>query len=535
MTHRDSDTQAMTEVRVRGWRVGLAGWLAMGIAVFLLAVAYWAAFEELLFRWETIQEYSHGYFIPLIALFLAWQKKNELAELPLAGSGWGLVLLVLGVLLYALGTLSTIFVVVHYSLLVVLTGLVLTLLGWRGLGLLWPALLVLVFMIPLPNFIYQQLSGKLQLISSEIGVVIIRALGMSVYLEGNIIDLGAMKLQVVEACNGLRYLFPLMSFGFLAAYFFHAPLWQRLLVFFSTIPITVLMNSFRIAVTGVLVENYGTEHAEGFLHDFEGWVIFMACVAILLAEMWLLNRFFSKERRPFREVFGIDFPERLPKPAETRVRRLPATFLASVAVLAVAAALSVGLANRTEAIPARAEFVDFPVALGEWTGRRETLDLDVLAELEPTDYVIADFQTPSGEWVDFYSAYYESQRAQASAHSPRSCIPGGGWLIADLSERELPGVSVNGQPLVVNRVEIAKGDFRQVVYYWFQQRGRVMTNEYLVKWYLLWDAVTRRRTDGAMVRLTTQVRPGEAPEKADERLAAFAREVVPRLEAFVPN
>ena len=189
----------------------------------------------------------------------------------------------------------------------------------------------------------------------------------------------------------------------------------------------------------------------------------------------------------------------------------------------------------TEAIPARAEFVDFPVALGEWTGRRETLDLDVLAELEPTDYVIADFQTPSGEWVDFYSAYYESQRAQASAHSPRSCIPGGGWLIADLSERELPGVSVNGQPLVVNRVEIAKGDFRQVVYYWFQQRGRVMTNEYLVKWYLLWDAVTRRRTDGAMVRLTTQVRPGEAPEKADERLAAFAREVVPRLEAFVPN
>ena len=96
-------------------------------------------------------------------------------------------------------------------------------------------------------------------------------------------------------------------------------------------------------------------------------------------------------------------------------------------------------------------------------------------------------------------------------------------------------MSVNGQPLVVNRVEIAKGDFRQVVYYWFQQRGRVMTNEYLVKWYLLWDAVTRRRTDGAMVRLTTQVRPGEAPEKADERLAAFAREVVPRLEAFVPN
>ena len=527
--------QATTEVRTEGWSIGLAGWFAIGVALLLLAVAYWAAFEELLFRWETIQEYSHGYFIPFIALFLAWQKKNELAELPFAGSAWGLALLLLGVLLYTVGTLSTIFIVIHYSLLVVLTGLVLTLFGWPGLRLLWPALLVLVFMIPLPNFIYQQLSGKLQLISSQIGVLIIRALGMSVYLEGNVIDLGAMKLQVVEACNGLRYLFPLMSFGFLAAYFYHAPLWQRLVVFLSTIPITVFMNSFRIAVTGVLVENYGTKHAEGFLHDFEGWVIFMACVAILLAEMWVLNRFFTKERRPFREVFGVDFPERRPKAAETQVRRLPATFLASVVVLAVAAVLSVGLSNRAEAIPARAEFVDFPVVLGDWKGRRETLDLDVLAELEPTDYVIADFEGPGGDWVNFYSAYYESQRAQASAHSPRSCIPGGGWLIADLSQRVLPGVTVNGEPLVVNRVETAKGDFRQFVYYWFQQRGRVITNEYLVKGYLLWDAVTRNRTDGALVRLTTQARPGEASQMADERLLAFAREVAPKLEAFVPN
>lgn len=102
-----------------------------------------------------------------------------------------------------------------------------------------------------------------------------------VFLEGNIIDLGVYQLQVVEACSGLRYLFPLMSLGFIAAYFYQAAFWKRAIVFLMTIPITILMNSFRIGVIGVMVDNWGISMAEGFLHDFEGWIIFMACAAIL--------------------------------------------------------------------------------------------------------------------------------------------------------------------------------------------------------------------------------------------------------------
>ena len=111
----------------------------------------------------------------------------------------------------------------------------------------------------------------------------------------------------------------------------------------------------------------------------------------------------------------------------------------------------------------------------------------------------------------------------------------GGWEISTLTQHAVPGATVNGRPLVVNRTQIAKGDFKQLVYYWFQQRGRVITNEYLVKWYLFWDALTRNRTDGALVRLTAMVRPGEAWEKADERLDAFARDVEGQLQRYVPN
>ena len=132
-------------------------------------------------------------------------------------------------------------------------------------------------------------------------------------------------------------------------------------------------------------------------------------------------------------------------------------------------------------------------------------------------------------------AYYASQRAGDSAHSPRSCIPGGGWLIKQMSPYTVEGVSVNNVPLHVNRLVIQKGDIRELVYYWFQQRGRVITNEYAVKWYLMVDAIKRRRTDGALVRLTTIMRPDENLSEGDKRLTSFAALAVPQLHSYIPD
>jgi EpsI family protein len=121
-------------------------------------------------------------------------------------------------------------------------------------------------------------------------------------------------------------------------------------------------------------------------------------------------------------------------------------------------------------------------------------------------------------------------------HSPRSCIPGDGWQIEALSKvgiANLPGR--NGKDLTVNRAVIAKGNTRQIVYYWFAQRGRHMTNEYWVKWFLFWDGMTRNRTDGALIRLVTPLDRAETPAEADKRLAGFLREVYPRLDLYVPG
>jgi len=512
------------------WGRGMHARAAFAVAALLLAVAFHDGIADLVRQWIEREEYGHGFLIPLVSAYLAWQKRDALERLPMRGSWWGVGLCGCGLALLAVGDLATLYVLVQYALVVVLAGLVLAFAGRDALVLLWAPLAYLLFMIPLPPFLHNELSGAAQLLSSSLGVEVIRLFGISVFLEGNIIDLGHYKLQVVEACNGLRYMFPLLSFGFLCAYLFQAPLWQRLVVLLTPIPITILMNSLRIGVIGVLVDHAGIEMAEGFMHDVEGWMMFAACVGVLVLEMWLLCRL-QPGRPPLGSRFRIELParriERQPAPG----RRLPAPVAGALLLLAGCAIGVNALSARVDAPPPRRDFALFPDTLGEWSGRREVLDARIVERLEVSDYLMADYTGAGGAAVNFYVAWYDSQRKGQSAHSPRSCIPGGGWEIRDLRERALPGA----HPLRVNRVEIQRGTNRQLVYYWFRQRGRLMTNEYAVKSYLLWDALTRGRTDGAMVRLVTPLAPGEPWSAADDRLAAFASALGGRLDAYIPS
>ena len=509
------------------------------LACLLLAVALavGVAFEglrQMVEQWSGREEYSHGFLIPLITAYLIWQRWPELRALKFEGNWSGSVLVLAGALAFAAGELSSLYVIVQYSFLVMLYGVILSLVGWRAFRLMMVPLLILFFMIPLPNFLYNNLSAQLQLLSSEIGVAVIRLFGISVFLEGNVIDLGTYKLQVVEACNGLRYLFPLTTLGFLMAYFFHAPLWKRVVIFISTVPITVLMNSFRIGVIGVTVDRWGQEMADGFLHDFEGWVIFMACFGVLFVEMWLLMRL-TGDKRALREVFGLDPPAPGHGFALALAGPLPRALLASTAILLVAAVVTHVMPARQEVVPARAEFGDFPLQVSDWDGRREKMEQVYVDALKFTDYALFDYRDPAGNLINFYVAYYASQRKGESVHSPRSCLPGGGWEIQSLDQVAVDDARVGGVPLRVNRVLIAYGDQKQLVYYWFQQRGRVITNEYLVKWYMLVDALFRQRTDGALVRLVMPLPPGVAVDEQEQRLRAFAASIAPLLPAYIPD
>lgn len=505
----------------------------LSIALVLIYFLFEEGILHAISKWDT-PEYSHAYLIPVISLFIIWQKNSEIIKQSFPGSWLGTFILILGLFFWFLGEMSTLYVVIKYALLVVLFGLALSFSGLKEMRFYFIPVALLFFTIPLPSFIYNNLSSFLQLVSSKIGVEVIRMFGISVFLEGNVIDLGSYKLQVVEACSGLRYLFPLITLGVIAAYFYQESFWKKCVVVLSTLPITLLMNSVRIGVIGVLVEYWGIEMAEGFIHDFEGWVVFMICFAILLLEMTLLTKLTSG--KSLRDVLSIEIPGKLNLSGFNITQRaIPRSFFISVAVLILVFFINSVLPDRKENIPTRKSFSEFPVNIESWQSQRKSMELKFINALKFEDYLLANFASEEGA-LEFYIAYYESQRKGESAHSPRSCLPGAGWRI---SGRE--NIPVNymqddvSRSINVSRMLVQQGDARYLMYFWFKQRDRHITNEYLVKWYLFWDGFTRNRTDGALIRVMYPVPKGSKVEHADEVVKSFLSNALPIVTEYVPD
>lgn len=516
------------------WRLSFGIAALTAIVGILSVLPFWDGVYTMWTVWLISPEYSHAILIPLVAAFLVWQQKDRLELVSFVGSWWGVWLLVVGAALLSLGELGTVYVLVQYAFVITLFGLALSFLGIQAFRLIAVPMLILFLMIPLPQFVIATLSAQLQLLSSQIGVWFIGLFGISVFSAGNVIDLGGYKLQVAEACSGLNYLFPLMTIGFLMAYFYKGALWKRAVLFISSIPIAVMMNSLRVGTIGVMVEHWGIAMAEGFLHQFQGWAVFMASTVLMGGELMLLNRIGS-EAGTWRQLFGVEFPARSPRDARIERRALPRPFLVACAMLAVMAVTAL-IPRPVDLLPPRSTFSEFPMTFsGGWTGHPKSLDEAYLDVLQLNDYLLADYVDAAGVPINLYMAYYDSQRKGEAVHSPRSCLPGGGWQLQDFGQHTVGDVTINGQPLRVNRTLIVLGGERQLVYYWFQQRGRVITNEYAVKWYLFWDALTRHRTDGALVRLIVALPPTGREVDADRRLTALAARIAPVLNRFVPN
>lgn len=524
-------THSMQSSPTAGMRWALIAAGIVAVLAVCLAVLFRDGLVEMLIAWNK-PEYSHGYLIPFLALYVISIRATRMVQAA-DGPSWLAVLalaVVLGV--NVVGELSAIQVIIQLSFVLAIWTLVAVVFGWGGAGAIWTGLLFLLFMVPLPDVLQFNLSNQLQLVSSRLGTAVLRLVGVPVFLQGNVIDLGVYKLQVVEACNGLRYLFPLASFGYLSAILFRAPAWQRMLLLLSSVPIAVFMNSFRIAVTGVLVNRYGTSAADGFMHYFEGWVIFSACLAIMFLQMWGLA---AASGRKLDEVFDVEIPALSSLKILGPMIRISPQVVGAIAVLLLGIAGSIALSGRTEVLPAHVSLATFPLRLDTWEGTEGEISADELKQLQLTDYTMVSYADPAAQrGVELYVAYYQSQRQGASVHSPRACLPGGGWVIEDSSEIALQDIGP-GDGIRVNRALISADGQRLLVYYWFMQRGRNLTNEFLVKWYILADSIMKRRTDGALVRVITPVGDVADVQAADARLHQFVRSAYPALYYHIPQ
>ncbi|GAB5467607.1 MAG: hypothetical protein Kilf2KO_06370 [Rhodospirillales bacterium] len=509
------------------------------LAILAGVAVFWAGSESLLQAWS-LPEYSHGPLIPVLSLYLFLRQLKTVppAEGRITDRWPGVAVIAAALFLGFLGNLARVPDIVTYAMIVWVFGILLVGFGWSRGKEFWPAVVHLVFMLPLPAIIYWQVSINLQFISSELGVWFIRLMNIPVFLEGNIIDLGVFKLHVAEACSGLRYLFSVMSFSYVFSVLYQGPMWHKAVLLLSAAPITIVMNSVRIGIIGIVVDNYGISYAEGFLHMFEGWAVFIACILILFGLARIMQRL-AGDRRPLHKALDLDLSG-LGTQAARSLR------IKGSAAMVAAALMTGGLAGfwhltpeRTAMAVEREPLVLFPPFLGEWTaGPQQRLDPEIEAVLGADDYYSAAFTAPDQTvGVDLFIAWYAKQTDGSGLHSPEVCIPAGGWEMSRLTQMTIPVTREKGETvaLPVNRAVIQLGLQRQLVYYWFEQRGRSMTSDYLAKAVTLMDAVTTGRTDGALVRLVTPIPSGETEAQADERLQAFLTDSLGILPRFVPD
>jgi len=271
--------------------------------------------------------------------------------------------------------------------------------------------------------------------------------------------------------------------------------------------------------------------AEGVLHEFEGWVVFMVSALAVLLVAIALTRMGRSNLPPAHTATK---PTGAAVAAGLSLQSLPRSFVAAAVLVAAGVAVELSVPERPEIPPARSQFVDFPATLGGWVGTRDTLEQVYLDGLRLDDYLLMNYRDAAGLPINLYVAYYQSQRNGLSVHSPRLCLPGGGWKILAFERYDIPGTD-SRPSWPVNRIIIEQAGQRQLVYYWFRERGRRLTNEYVVRWYLFWDALKLNRTDGALVRLTVPIPKGAKGSDLDGELTRFALLADAPLGRYVPD
>lgn len=506
------------------------------IFTFLLFSFGWLLAQSgLLIIWLEDEEYGHGMMVLGVLIYILYLNRTKLLDKKISIRWPGIVLSLATLAFFVLGEISGIAPVQMYSVWMFAVAAVISIGGWHLFRKLIVPLCILFLLIPLPNVLGPMLTSELQLISSKLGVWVIRLFGGVVFLDGNIIDMGSVKLLVAEACAGLRYLFPLMSIGAIAGFLMRAPLWMRWSLFLATIPVTIVMNSFRIGVTGLLTEAYGSIHTEGFLHFFEGWVVFIASLFILVIFAWSLTKILPNapvlsKVFSFDHIFDSQKQSYSEKPQQWQTHAATRIVLVS---LTIAVIISSPFIKREDVQVISKPFTLFPATLGKWNANESRLPASVVESAAASDYYNGTFTSKAGKGINLYISYYADQKLGPAPHSPELCIPGDGWKIISNKPQILK--AKKGNEIEVNRLIITKGNHKIVTYYWLKQGKEIFRQQYMARLNLIWFAIKENRADAALIRMVSEVGINEKIEETDARMQEMASELLNVISDFVPD
>jgi exosortase len=265
-------------------------WLAGALVAAGFAAVYWEVIGKLVMDWYTDDNYSHGFLIVPISAYLAWERREQFRAALSRPNPLGLGVVIGSLLVLTAGILGSELFLTRISLIGTLVGASLFMFGWARLRVLAFPLAMLLLMIPIPAIIFNQIAFPLQLFASRVGEGAIEAANIPVLREGNVLILANTTLEVAEACSGIRSLVSLLTLAIVFGYFSDQRSSVRTMIALSSIPVAVLTNGARVAGTGIAAHYYGSAAAEGFFHEFSGWLVFMTAFALL----FLIQQLFAR-------------------------------------------------------------------------------------------------------------------------------------------------------------------------------------------------------------------------------------------------
>ncbi len=257
--------------------------LKLGLVALAWAVLYFDVIRRLVDDWLVDENYSHGLILPFVSVYAVWRSRHDLSKIPAEPKVVsGLLLLAIALLMLFAGIVGAELYVTRISMLLSLASLVIYFFGYLWMRLLLFPIGLMILAIPVPNIVFNQVAFPMQLMASDYAALVIRSFGIPALREGNIIELASMKLQVVEACSGIRSLMSLTSVCVVYGYFVEQSWWRRIVLIAAVFPIAVFTNSLRVALTGLIANYRGPAYAEGFMHGFSGWLLFAMAVVMLI-------------------------------------------------------------------------------------------------------------------------------------------------------------------------------------------------------------------------------------------------------------
>jgi exosortase len=258
------------------------GWQGALLVVVLLAL-YAPVLVRLVRQWWTDPDYSHGFLVPLLSAYLIWQRRDKLAEVARKPSNWGLAVVFASLGLLFLGSLGAELFLTRISVIGTICGLIAYFSGWKLLRAMAFPLAFLLFAVPIPVIIYNEIVFPLQFVASRFATSCLEMLNLfPIMREGNVLIMPGMRLEVVEACSGIRSLMSLLALAAGYGYLAEKSVAVRWFLFLAMVPLAIVSNGTRVMITALMTNYIGPQAAEGFMHEFSGWVIFVVATALFL-------------------------------------------------------------------------------------------------------------------------------------------------------------------------------------------------------------------------------------------------------------